>query len=76
MRRGKLLTGRLLLLGNFLGQQGQQHFVPILVTFLIALALRDQLPVVRHIGVVDVMLHCSLPRGCQLHIMARNGDLK
>jgi hypothetical protein len=29
---GQALIGRLLVLGNFLGQQGQQHFVPILVT--------------------------------------------
>ena len=31
--------------------------MPILVTFRIALALRNQMPVVRHIGVVDVALH-------------------
>jgi hypothetical protein len=37
---GGLICRKLLALGNFLGQQRQQHFVPILVTFWIALALR------------------------------------
>jgi len=45
-RRQELIK-RLLVLGSFLGQQGQQHFVPILVTPGIALALRDQMPIVR-----------------------------
>ena len=60
--KGALICRKLLALGNFLGQQGQQHLVPILVTFWIALALRDQMPVVRNIGVVDEALHCCLPR--------------
>ena len=55
------LTERLLVLGHFLGQQGQQHSVPVFVTFGIALALRNQMPVVSHIGVVDVALPSSLP---------------
>ena len=55
--KGGLICRKLLALGNFLGQQGQQHFVPILVTFWIALALRDQVPVMRNIGVVDEALH-------------------
>ena len=75
--KGRLICRKLLALGDFFGQQCQQHFVPILVTFRIALALRDQMPVVRNIGVVDVLLHCRLPRDVSFtSIMARNGNLK
>jgi hypothetical protein len=75
--KGGLICRKLLALGDFFGQQCQQHFVPILVTFRIALALRDQMPVVRNVGVVDVVLHCSLSRDVSFtSIMARGGKLK
>ena len=40
--KGGLIYRKLLALGDFLGPQRQQHFVPLLVTFRIELALRDQ----------------------------------
>jgi hypothetical protein len=47
--RAPILLSSLLLLGYFLGKQRQQHLVPIFVTFWIALALRNQLFVMRHV---------------------------
>src|ERR1700758_5184405 len=50
----------LVLLGCFLVEQGQQHLVPILVAFRIALALGDQPPIEIDVCVVDVILHGAL----------------
>ena len=47
----------------FLGKQRQQHIVPIFVTFWIALALRDQLFIKRHVFVMDETFHCDLAKG-------------
>ena len=54
---GKLLVERLVVPGNFLDQQRQQGFVPILVTFWIALALRDQMPVVKKLPTGGVSMY-------------------
>lgn len=52
--------GSLLVLRDFLGQQFQQHLMPIFITRWILLILGDQLPVERNIRIMNERRHCSL----------------
>jgi hypothetical protein len=54
-------TERLPLLGHFLVKQRQKHFMPILVTRRIVLALGYQPSIMLNVCVVDETLHCDLP---------------
>jgi hypothetical protein len=48
------------ILGDFLGQQFQQHLMPIFIAIWVLLALGDQFPVERNIRIMYERRHCSL----------------